>query len=381
MPFFSIIIPCYNQSEWLTFSLSELQKQDFQQWEAIVVNDGSTDDSGTVADNFASTDSRIKVIHQNNLGLSSARNTGIRNASGKWLNFHDSDDYLLPGCLNKLHQTIHAHPDFELFQTGHELVDESNQIIRSGWLLEKEGLFLKNVFKGNPGPPLSFFISSKTAIEAGDFDPSLKSAEDWDFWIRVAKMGVPRFTVREPWVAYRYNSMSMTRNPWRMYENTVKVIERIPSFDQRIQRKSIFNEDLEYDVKEAVKIRLIQCLGLTIMQGDIDLALEKFRKESRDYQFLFEPHEFRHMNSFMTFKNWYRKKDVEDILTKFPPLFNQFFKQTYFSESFQHTCMLYVFEFHKKNQNLYRWGFWGKWKNRQLDNKLKQIRFQAEKGC
>jgi hypothetical protein len=134
-------------------------------------------------------------------------------------------------------------------------------------------------------------------------------------------------------------------------------------------------------VKEAVKIRLIQCLGLTIMQGDIDLALEKFRKESRDYQFLFLPYEFRHMNSFMTFKNWYRKKDVEDILTKFPPLFNQFFKQTYFSESFQHICMEYVFEFHKKNQNLYRWGFLGKWKNRQLDNKLKQIRFQAEKGC
>jgi hypothetical protein len=83
----------------------------------------------------------------------------------------------------------------------------------------------------------------------------------------------------------------------------------------------------------------------------------------------------------MTFKNWYRPQDVEDILKKYPPLYAQFFTQTYFSESFQKVSNDYVFEFHQKNQNRYRWGFVGKWKNRQIDNKMKRLHFQPEKGC
>ena len=381
MPFFSIIIPCYNQAQWLNQSIQEIINQDYKDWEAIIINDGSTDDSADIAERYASKDQRIKLIHQENMGLYAARNTGIRAAKGLWLNFHDADDYLLPGCLSKLHREMLQHAQFELFQTGHELVDEQNNIIHSGWLIQPSGMFLKNAFVGNPGPPLSFFISAKAVADIGEFDTSLKSAEDWDFWIRVAKMGVSRYTVREPWVAYRYNSNSMSRKPWIMYENTVKVIERIPSFDSRIKRESKWNDDQPFDVKEAVKTRLIQCLGLNIMQGNIQEALENFRKESRYYQFLFQPHEFRHMNSFMTFKNWYRPQDVGEILKKYPPIFTQFFTQTYFSESFQEACIDFVFEFHQKNQNRYKWGIFGKWKNRQIDNKLNRLQFQPEKGC
>lgn len=381
MPFFSIIIPCYNQAQWLNQSIQEIINQDFTDWEAIIINDGSTDDSVQIAEGYAAKDKRIILLHQENMGLSAARNSGIRAATGTWLNFHDADDYLLSGCLFKLHEEIQQHSEFELFQTGHELVDEQNKIIHSGWLTQPSGLFLKNTFVGNPGPPLSFFISAKAAADVGEFDIVLKSAEDWDFWIRVAKMGVSRYTLREPLVAYRHNSNSMSRKPWIMYENTVKAIERIPSHDNRIKRKSIWNEDKFFDVKEAVKIRLIQCLGLSIMQGNIQEALEKFRQESRYYQFLFEPHEFRHMNSFMTFKNWYRPQDVDDILKKYPSKFEHFFIQTYFGDLFQKVSLDYVFEFHQKNQNIYRWRFIGKWKNRQFDNKMKRLRFQPEKGC
>ena len=380
MPFFSIILPCYNQSNWLKQSMEAILNQDFSDWEAIIVNDGSTDDSGTLADNFAKNDNRIKVIHQQNQGLSAARNTGVKNAVGSWLNFHDTDDYLLPGCLKQVHKEILINKEFELFQVGHELVDEQNNIIHSNWLTQPNGKFLLQAKIGNPGPPLTFFIQKNTASEAGEFDVELKSAEDWDFWIRVAKMGVERYTIREPWVAYRYSSNSMSRNPWRMYENTVKVIERIPNIDNRILRVSEWNTEMDFDLKEAVKTRFIQCLGLCIMQGKIVEALEYFRREGRIYHFLYKPEEFRHMNSFMTFRHWYRREDVDMVLEKYPELYHQFFKQTYFSESFQQACISSIFEFHQKNQNQFRWGILGKWRNKQIDMNKKSKRFQPELG-
>ena len=380
MPFFSIILPCYNQSIWLRQSMEAILNQDFSDWEAIIVNDGSTDDSGMLADEFARKDKRIIVVHQENQGLSAARNTGIKNATGIWLNFHDADDFLLPACLKHVHKEIISNKEFELFQVGHELVDEQNNVIHSNWLTQSSGKFLHQAKIGNPGPPLSFFIHKKTVSEAGSFDVDLKSAEDWDFWIRVAKMGVDRFIIREPWVAYRYNTSSMSRNPWRMYENTVNVIERIPNKDERISRISEWNTEMDFDVKESVKIRLIQCLGLCIMQEKITEALEYFRREGRVYHFLYKPEDFRHMNSFMTFRHWYRRKDVDMVLEKYPKLFNQFFKQTYFSDAFQQASISSVFEFHQKNQNQFRWGIWGKWKNRKIDINKKSKRFQAEPG-
>jgi hypothetical protein len=279
-----------------------------------------------------------------------------------------------------VHKEILINKEFELFQVGHELVDEQNNIIHSNWLTQPNGKFLLQAKIGNPGPPLTFFIQKNTASEAGEFDVELKSAEDWDFWIRVAKMGVERYTIREPWVAYRYSSNSMSRNPWRMYENTVKVIERIPNIDNRILRVSEWNTEMDFDLKEAVKTRFIQCLGLCIMQGKIVEALEYFRREGRIYHFLYKPEEFRHMNSFMTFRHWYRREDVDMVLEKYPELYHQFFKQTYFSESFQQASISSIFEFHQKNQNQFRWGILGKWRNKQIDMNKKSKRFQPELG-
>jgi glycosyltransferase involved in cell wall biosynthesis len=377
---FSIIIPCYNQAEWLKICVESLQNQSFENWEAIIVNDGSTDNTGQVADNFAENDKRIKVIHQENQGLSAARNTGVKNAVGNWLNFHDSDDYLLPGCLDLVNKQILSNKDFELFQVGHELVDEKNNVIHTNFLTQPCGNFLVQTNIGNPGPPLSFFIQKNTATEVGEFDTQLKSAEDWDFWIRVAKMGVQRFTIREALVAYRYTSNSMSRNPWRMYENTVEVIKKIQVKDNRIKRNSPLNVDTFYDVNKAIKARLIQALGLNIMQGNLDEALNKFNSESIKHDFHYHPIDFRQMNSFMTFKNWYRPEDVKKVLTDYPKLFTMFFAKTNFSSDFQKKACYYVFEFHLKNSNLIKYHFLGKIINRVLDVSVNSKKNREENG-
>ncbi|WP_417177424.1 glycosyltransferase family 2 protein, partial [Bacteroides sp.] len=100
MPKLSIIIPTYNVEKYISVCLESLRKQTFEDWEAIVVNDGSSDNSGIICNDFAKKDSRIKVYHQKNSGVSAARNFGLLKAEGEFITFVDSDDMLLNSYLN-----------------------------------------------------------------------------------------------------------------------------------------------------------------------------------------------------------------------------------------------------------------------------------------
>ena len=90
----SIIVPVYNVADYLPKCLDSIFVQTFNEWECILVDDGSKDGSGSICDGFSSRDSRFVSLHQENKGVSAARNNGLRNASGEWILFVDSDDYL-----------------------------------------------------------------------------------------------------------------------------------------------------------------------------------------------------------------------------------------------------------------------------------------------
>ena len=96
----SVIIPVYNVAAYLPECLDSLLSQDYAGLEVILIDDGSTDDSGAVCDRYAQQDSRIRVIHQKNGGAAAAKNAGLRVATGKYLSFVDSDDYLEPGAYS-----------------------------------------------------------------------------------------------------------------------------------------------------------------------------------------------------------------------------------------------------------------------------------------
>lgn len=98
----SVIIPVYNGEEWLRDALSSLQSQSYQHFEAILVNDGSTDNTKDICEHFCNSDSRFRLISQNNEGVSSARNTGLDNARGKWIAFMDADDIMPSDALETL---------------------------------------------------------------------------------------------------------------------------------------------------------------------------------------------------------------------------------------------------------------------------------------
>lgn len=102
----SIIIPIYNASMYLSECLDSILSQDFTDFELLLIDDGSTDNSGEICDEYAEKDTRIKVFHQKNQGVSVARNTGLDYAQGEYLMFVDADDILLPKGISKLYEHI-----------------------------------------------------------------------------------------------------------------------------------------------------------------------------------------------------------------------------------------------------------------------------------
>ena len=149
----SVIIPAYNLERYLAICLDSLLKQTYQELELIVVDDGSTDGTGDIADRYAETDPRIRVIHKENGGVSSARIAGIRAASGEWVGFVDGDDYTEPWMFERLLKNalerdadishcgyLMEFPDHtdSYYGTGKKLFQESREAVRG---LLSDGMF------------------------------------------------------------------------------------------------------------------------------------------------------------------------------------------------------------------------------------------------
>lgn len=111
-PFFSVIVPVYNVEKYLHRCVDSILAQTYTDFEVLLIDDGSKDRSGEMCDEYAQQDNRIRVFHQENAGVSAARNKGIGEARGEYVIFVDSDDYLRTEKLNNLYQNAQEHPHF-----------------------------------------------------------------------------------------------------------------------------------------------------------------------------------------------------------------------------------------------------------------------------
>ncbi len=123
----SIIIPVYNAELALERCLQSVLRQTYTDWECILVDDGSKDSSGNICDSYASRDSRFRVIHKQNGGVSAARNTGLDAVKGDWITFSDSDDELTPNALADFTEAIRRFPDVDVIRGGHTTITSSGK--------------------------------------------------------------------------------------------------------------------------------------------------------------------------------------------------------------------------------------------------------------
>jgi glycosyltransferase involved in cell wall biosynthesis len=350
--------------------IESLLAQSFSDWEAIIVNDGSTDDTDSICKRYVLRDSRITVINQTNQGLSAARNSGIKNSKGKWLQFVDADDYLLENCLEMAYDKLKNSSFDIVWHSGYLLVDKLGGEIWHQNRFDAASYLWDIVSKGGIGPPLSLFISKELVNEVGYFDTALSSAEDWDYWIRAGKLGAKYAVISEPLVAYRYLENSMSRSAWRMYANTKSVTMRIP--EHFGSSKGFYWESKIPDMKEIHKKNILQITGLAISQGKIEEAIEFFESESQEFQLDYKPSDFALMNSFLNFRYQYGREAVAKVLNIYRPYFVEFFRLLKCDPSYNKLALGYIFERHQKNYNLFYYGTLGRLFNWWYDFDLKR---------
>lgn len=207
LPTFSVLIAAYNGAETLPGALDSLLAQSRPDWEAIVVDDGSTDDTALVAQSFADRDDRITVIRKPNGGTSSARNAAAAVARGPLYALLDQDDYYLPDYLLRMGSFIDEHPQFDIFScNAYHLYEDGSMAPRHPVDGAVRSFSLDDMIEGCRILPQAVF--RRAVFEGiGGFDEDPRCwTEDYDFWLRAMSCGARHIYNPEPLAVYRCTS-------------------------------------------------------------------------------------------------------------------------------------------------------------------------------
>lgn len=232
-PQISVIVPCYRQAHLLAEAVASVQAQDMEDWELLVVDDGSPDDTASVAARLTAGDPRVKLIRTRNGGVSSARNAGLEAAAGRFVQFLDADDLLLSGkfsanmsALQGLTGPAMAVDDFAVL-----LPDGSIEVVdRSAPRINGNDAELELALRWGLDMIIPIHCPLVTAdlFAAGGirFDEQLVTHEDYAMWLAVlARKPQLRFTGRRG-VLYRANPAGVTQNRQRLYEGFMAAIHK-----------------------------------------------------------------------------------------------------------------------------------------------------------
>lgn len=194
MPKISIVVPVYNTSLYLKQCIESLINQDFSDYEIILVNDGSTDDSGSVCDFYSSKYSFITTIHKENGGPSDARNVGIERSTGEYILFVDSDDFIHPNSLSNLYKTIHEMPEVDVIFLEAMKFFPNGEIVPFGEGFMKENIYgksqvevLQHIASLNkfPGSACTKLVRSKLIKTKNLYFKKGQLSEDIDWTLRL----------------------------------------------------------------------------------------------------------------------------------------------------------------------------------------------------
>lgn len=261
-PIVSVIVPCYKQARFLPECLRSLQAQSLRQWEMVIVNDGSPDDTELVAKGLMREDDRVRLINQANRGLPAARNAGLRVMRGRYIQFLDADDLLGSTKLEWHVGLLEAQRDVALvYGNAWYFFDaEPRRRIRQGfgpdpekdWIADlaaRPGPLLHRLIERNLMPVCSPLFRRSLFDAAGPVDESLRALEDWEYWIRCANTGA-RFLF-DPAVEgesfVRLHATSMSQDRALMHSNGLKMRLRTmlylrPAHARRLMLARIGNE-------------------------------------------------------------------------------------------------------------------------------------------
>lgn len=191
-PTFSVVIPAYNAAGFIVRTLECLNSQKFNDFEALIINDGSTDNTQAVISGYiaAHPNLNLRLINQKNAGIAGARNKGIRESKGYYVAFLDHDDIWYPEKLNRCDEVLKAFPETVVLCHNEALRDASGEILRN----LKCGPYVKDMFRkllygGSCLYTSATVVRKDIFSEVGLFreNPEFSTGEDYDLWLRLSK--------------------------------------------------------------------------------------------------------------------------------------------------------------------------------------------------
>jgi glycosyltransferase involved in cell wall biosynthesis len=239
MPNISVIIPTYQKAHLVRQTIKSALSQTYTDYEIIVVNDGSTDNTKKVLESFGD---KIIVVHQENKGVAAARNTGIKFAQGKYIALLDHDDIWLPDKLEKQIVCLESLPKIGLVYSDTSYFDEHGLLpgthsksypvppVQHCWTL-----FVRNTI-----PTCSVVMIRRECLDAvGLFDETLPPCDDYDLWLRLIEKWPIHF-LNEPLVQYRRSEGQQSKNEERMLLSWLRVKEKTFNRNKDIQKLPLF---------------------------------------------------------------------------------------------------------------------------------------------
>jgi glycosyltransferase involved in cell wall biosynthesis len=220
----SVVVPNYNSCQFVENAIVSLVSQTYGDFEIIVVDDGSTDNSREVIMSFGS---QVRYIWQENQGLASARNTGIRAARGELIGLLDADDQWRPHFLERMAALADLHPEASVYYCCAQGMDAAGRDlpeIFGGPIVQPSKLY-HMLLRANFLIPSTLVLRRSHVQEAGLFDQNLRSCEDWDLWLRLLPESVFVGT-SECLVRYRLHDASLSKDLAGMHQAAKAVITK-----------------------------------------------------------------------------------------------------------------------------------------------------------
>lgn len=258
-PIFSVVIPLYNKQEFISTCIGSVLNQTFSSFEIIVINDGSRDSSENVVKEIK--DDRVKYFHQNNSGVSAARNKGIEEASGEYIAFLDADDWYEDDFLKIVHESILEHPSADAFTTGY-FKHKNGAVTRSTLSLSEthhKSIIVNDFYKSWAGG--AFFCASSCVVRKEYFIKNKKyfplkesMGEDQEVWFHLAEHGRIVFTnvALSNYNMGVSNSLSFNSCLIKELPFITRLKTRVINPDFSANKKSAIQFIIKYDLERAV---------------------------------------------------------------------------------------------------------------------------------
>ena len=227
-PEISVVIPAYNAAQYLKDSISSVIDQTFSNWELIVIDDGSTDNTSNIVKGFQA-DQRIRLIRQENKGVSAARNTGIKAATGKYIAFLDADDFFLPQNLQKKFDILSSNPDIDFIYSDMIHCDNSLKDLSVEKGTEADNLLNKVLLWETETIPC---LPSNLVIRTSDiqgkiaFDEYLSNCADRFMKMSIAQSLKGKY-IPQALFKYRHSPGSMSTKVWLLEKDETYIIKQI----------------------------------------------------------------------------------------------------------------------------------------------------------